>query len=525
MDEENSSAIVRPVTNSPLSAESRQAMFSRATISSASFRGNNELISASRRDKEETISAIQTNQQTLSGIQQEIVSLRQEIGGLNPGLLRIASLIERDSLSEQEAIREQQERERRLAEQKIRLGKEDELENKIQNAIVAPVQALTPKVNDLFGSVGGALAALFGGWLVNQTIEYIKAEGKKNTERMVEIKNNIIRNVAIAGGAIIAIRSGFAIFANVLRGVISKIASLLGKIIAAPFKGAAAAANNVANMVRGKPPGGPAPKPGSSTPGAGAPKPGGPLSGAGNFIKGLGMPLLTGTSLTGLDIASGENPARAAAGAAGGMISSSLAFAGGSVLPIPGSGVAAGALAYGPGAEFGKGLYDKAFGSPTSTSSTETAKQDQVPSATITPQSSMVPGTTSPDSKGGTPEIKPQSSDQPKDEYSDPLGLFSKPSQQNQNAAQLEPNKSSEVEISQAGRENAQLEGAPKQIPQVGPAPEPKPTVVMAPSQSAQQPSQSPMNSGPLADVPLIPSANPDNFYVLYSQMHYNVVV
>jgi hypothetical protein len=29
----------------------------------------------------------------------------------------------------------------------------------------------------------------------------------------------------------------------------------------------------------------------------------------------------------------------------------------------------------------------------------------------------------------------------------------------------------------------------------------------------------------PLTDVPFIPSANTDNFYVLYSQLNYNVVM
>jgi hypothetical protein len=38
------------------------------------------------------------------------------------------------------------------------------------------------------------------------------------------------------------------------------------------------------------------------------------------------------------------------------------------------------------------------------------------------------------------------------------------------------------------------------------------------------QPQTSP-SSKPLTDVPLINSSNPDNFYTLYSQVNYNVVM
>jgi hypothetical protein len=54
---------------------------------------------------------------------------------------------------------------------------------------------------------------------------------------------------------------------------------------------------------------------------------------------------------------------------------------------------------------------------------------------------------------------------------------------------------------------------------------EPKPDIIYA---STGQQSQSSAGSGEtqiLTDVPLIPSSNPDNFYTLYSQVSYNVVI
>ena len=59
----------------------------------------------------------------------------------------------------------------------------------------------------------------------------------------------------------------------------------------------------------------------------------------------------------------------------------------------------------------------------------------------------------------------------------------------------------------------------------IGPEPEPKPNIVYAPSGPSASPQQQPLSTGPASDVPFIPSSNVDNFYVLYSQVNYNVVM
>jgi hypothetical protein len=63
------------------------------------------------------------------------------------------------------------------------------------------------------------------------------------------------------------------------------------------------------------------------------------------------------------------------------------------------------------------------------------------------------------------------------------------------------------------------------QIPNVGALPEPSPNVIMAGGQGDSQQSPS-LQSPPVeSDTPIINSSNPDNFYVLYSQLNYNVVI
>jgi hypothetical protein len=71
----------------------------------------------------------------------------------------------------------------------------------------------------------------------------------------------------------------------------------------------------------------------------------------------------------------------------------------------------------------------------------------------------------------------------------------------------------------------AETKSVPKEMPNVGPAAKPKPNVVIAAAPSQNQSSVPPKSSAPATQVPNIPSSNPDNFYALYSQLNYNVVM
>ena len=283
-------------------------------------------------------------------------------------------------------------------------------------------------------------------------------------------------------------------------------------------------------------------------------------SGAGNFIKGLAAPLLVGSAMTGLDIASGEDPGRAVAGATTGMIGSAAAFAAGSLLPIPGSGVVSSAIAYNPSAEFGKGIYDKFFGKEQTQPQPE-AKPSQ-PSNTKQPQPEVkpaqplvLPANAESLAEQKTEALKPSPQQElvqePKINFPDYSNTFNLSADNTFVSANITSEKASENEIkpNQAmlpqGKElsfdassmfkpespnnfiesynnlkeeepipdkttpiqPAQIQGVPTQTPQVGELPEPKPNVIYASSGSSQQQGAQTnqiSSGGPLTDVPLI---------------------
>lgn len=567
---------VTPLTGSPLSQESRQVIARSTSISGQTIRGSNLLGGVTPSETEiKNLQTLQQNQSSLVEVQSGIFGIKQDINQLNTGLISIATLLQQDANNEERILRSQQESERRLAEEQIRLGKESDLERKIQAAIVAPVAELAPKVQSLFGNVLQSLGYLFGGWLTNQVIEYIKEEGEGNTERLGEIKNNIIKNLVVAGSALLAVKFGMSALSRSLFGITSQVAKLLGKTVAAPF-------NIIKNIVvpsQTKPPGGAKPSTPKPSGGGfgGAIK--GMASGAGNFIKGLASPLLIGSAMTGLDIATGEDPGRAVAGATTGMVGSAAAFAAGSLLPIPGSGVVSSAIAYNPSAEFGKGIYDKFFGKeqPQLEAKPSQPSNTQQPQTEIKPTQPLVlPPNAESIAEQKTEALKtsPQQElvQQPKINFPDYSNTFNLSADNTFVSSNITPEKSSENEIkpnqvmlpkskelsfdasSMFKPENptnflesynnlkteesipnkttpiqpVQIQGVPTQTPQVGELPEPKPNIIYASSESSQQQgtqmNQTPSN-GPLTDVPLIRSSNPDNFYTLYSYSCYNVVI
>jgi len=518
---------------------------------------------------------IQTNQnvqqtQEISALKRTVDALRTETTTLNAGLASISNLVQQDIDLEKQQELQEAELERKLAETKIRMGKESQLEQKITNALVNPVKALQQKVTNIFGRIGEALTTLFAGWLTNQAIEALKANAKGNKNKLEEIKDNVLKHIGYAVGAFAAIKIGFDLIIKTITGLAGKIGGLVLKLAKAPLnlirKGLQAIPIIGPSFGGPKPPAGPGAKP---------PGGGGMLGAAKNFARNMGLPLLAGTALTGLDIAQGEDPGRAIAGATTGMIGSAGAFALGSLIPIPGSGVVTGALSYEPSANFGKEMYDKFFRnqetSPTNVTPTtpmtgspkpeppptivgpaETDAKISQPQSPAEPQNSMLSQPTAPaptQAQPQTPAIPPPSPEMVKNfemawKYKD-NSMFRGRIESAWDKMTVEQQQQAKSWAKSTGKDwtqmkliekppaaqtsslpSAQVQPLPKPTQNVGELTEPAPNVIMMPS-SQSNTQQSSMSRAPTngTDTPLISSSNPDNFYVLYSQLNYNVVV
>jgi hypothetical protein len=590
-------AEVDPLTGSPLSRENRNSLFRSSTVPASTFRGTDigaksELVEQSKK----FVEIQQQNQTVLGTIQQQFQNLQNQINLLSQGINTISGLIQKDTESEQNLLQQQQEQETRNYQRKLRIGRENELEQKIENALVEPVATLTNKVENIFGRVGSALSTLFLGWLGIQGIKALQAWRDKDNSALEEIKNNVLKNIGFGIAAVASIKLGLMAVSSALTFVIRKITGLIFNAIRLPFQIAARGARTLAGNLFGRPSAAPAAAPAAaagrggtvSSPGAAKPpsapkgaKPGG--IGSPWFAGGLSLfsNLLEGRGL-------GESATIAGGGMVGGKIGAKTGATVGSVLGPKGAlvGGFAGGIAGFLGLESAtKNLFDRFSGRDQDTQ--DKGQQYQTLPTLSSPMESMVtppapilpsPGDSSQTMvEPSTPMAPPPSinaevpftgvppEDGEKYEPKSPmmpsetnlrLNISEKASeekvdksknfyQSNFEEGSIKDDISSTLMGDKTSFESLtsaispivkeidtekyfelkpeQLESVPIKPLNIRPLEDPAPNVIVAASPQKKK-IEAP---GPTVktDVPLISPSNPDNFYVLYSQLHYNVVM
>ena len=203
------------------------------------------LVNVERNLEIQTTQNVQQTQE-ISALRSAVDALRTETTTLNKGLVSITKLIQQDSALEKQQEAEKAESERKLAETNVRLGKESQLEQRITNSLVTPVQALQQKVGNIFARIGEALTTLFFGWLTNQGIEALKAASEGNKEKLEEIKDNVLNGIGDAVKVFTAIKTGFNLIIKTITGVTGRIAGFVTRLALAPVKA-------LTNVLRGAP--------------------------------------------------------------------------------------------------------------------------------------------------------------------------------------------------------------------------------------------------------------------------------
>jgi hypothetical protein len=564
---------VDPISGSYLSAERRKALFKRSQVSSNIFGGGGALVPISKKSDPETLSIVKSQStsitslqgqvntlssevanlnkvifiqtQTINGVQELVGSLRGEVTGFNNSLNNVTKAITNDSVLEQNRIKKENEEERKATELGLRVGRESLLEKAIQSALIAPVQAIAQKAQSILSRLSQFFGTLLLGWLTNQGIETLRALSEDNGKKLIEIRDNVLQALGIGAATLFLLNGGFFAIAGTIARLSLKIGGWLLKNTVGRFFGA------LGNLLKGagaallglgkqKPPATTIVPPTTTPPGAKpptvpptAPKGGGPPAPKGGgglgWLKGSGvLNAIFGTLEFGIRKSQGQTNLQAGAGA-GGSVAGSLSGAalgakigllGGPVswITSPLGGLIGGGIGWylgGKGADVLTGA-DKPK-TPTKTSSAKPQSQ-VIPSSTKTTLPAAAPAAALSDKP-----FEQQMSDLEKQASS--IDFTQAPQYGEVNITPEEGNQvssqSSSVNIKPLP---AQTSGVPAQV-NVGPAPAPAPNVIYRRvGSSAQQRSGAAPTGGPVNQVPSISASNPDNFYVLYSQVNYNVV-
>jgi hypothetical protein len=491
-----------------------------------------------------------TNVKVFSNFQQsfstQIDSVRLQLNKVNETLESVATITASESALEKQKDLYEQEKEKRLAEAGARGGKENLLETKIQSALSEPVNRIGNKVSFGFQNLMSFIMTLLGGWLTLEGIKAIKAYQDGDKKQLDDIKNSVIKTLAIAGGIFGVINFGIGRVIGTITGLVAKIGKfIVGGLIIKPFQTVATGLRNVLPGRTVAPPKPPGPK--------------GPVKGP-NFLGGA-LNLYTALRNYG----NGEITDTVMQGVLGALLLTPAGRLVSAVRTLLGVAVTADEIAE----VFGSNIFgenpdtlkkakqvkelaekeaqdnkkNKLTASPLK--KPEAPKPEDAkpaPTTTMVPPASNLqinPPTSTPSSTSATtPPSTPTPSSTsatttPTSIPSTPVATSTPTSAESSKPA---PVPSSTLPLVPAPAETSSKPSIPiitpaetSKVPtlpfNVGPEPEPKPNIIYTSSGSPTPPPQQPLKSGPASDVPAIPSSNPDNFYTLYSQINYNVVI
>jgi len=432
----------------------------------------------------------------------ERISIR--VNSFGSSLATISNQMTQTSALEQMKEKQEQDRQRILAEQQLAAGKESVFERKMQSALVKPLQGLQGKTAGALETLKRFFLSLGVSWLTKQGFEALKAQKEGNKTKLEKIRDSVVSTI----------RKVFLVFTILKRGVgrvIRTIFGISGKIFNAVFtglikkpfralmnaiRGALRVATNTIGRMFGRAPRSPIRQPGRTpgrTPGG---RPGGkPRPSSGGMFGGL----FNGISAF-MNAKNGEYIDTA-------MIVLSMFGKGRIVRGLFGLGYGADEIAE----AFGSNIFGK---DPKARAVVEEAKKQKESEPAQAETSSNVEPTEG--LMGG------KSMD---DDHHDGGGVEANTSQANfQNIdeptpADVSPAGSSEPPAAQVSSPGNMSTPASS----VGPTPAPAPEVNILPQtpQATEVPSEQAPNA---ADIPRVVSFNKDNFYPLYSQVNYNVV-
>tara|TARA_B100000963_G_scaffold312981_1_gene290708 strand:- start:4809 stop:6494 length:1686 start_codon:yes stop_codon:yes gene_type:complete len=169
-----------------------------------------------------------TNQSLqLKTVSRQLEVISNTLTGVNGSLTGISENLALSDRLDRERERANQNRERILAEQGLREGKESALEKKIQNALVSPLRRIGAKAQGVLFNFQKFFLLLAGGWLTNVGIDLINALVSGNTEELEKLKFKFVGGLVAIGGIITLFNTGLkSLFLGLTRfvGLIGRVA-------------------------------------------------------------------------------------------------------------------------------------------------------------------------------------------------------------------------------------------------------------------------------------------------------------
>ena len=177
-----------------------------------------------------TTSLLQQQSLSITSVSQQLQNISSQIGTLDLNLKGVKENLALNDQLERQREAAKQNRERILAEQGLREGKESALENKIQQSLTQPLQRIGQKTQNTLGSLTKFLFTLAGGWLTITGIDLLQSMAEGNVDKINRLKTRFIGGLTIIAGSLTAITLG-------IKNTIGLIGNFTGLVARTAFSG------------------------------------------------------------------------------------------------------------------------------------------------------------------------------------------------------------------------------------------------------------------------------------------------
>ena len=193
---------------------------------------SSSFLGAPRQNQADPVTTSLLQQQSLSKttVSQQLSSISGTLGFVNTNLKGIQENLSVSDTLERQREAAKQNRERILAEQGLREGKESQLENKIQQSLSQPLQRIGQKTQNTLGSLTKFLFTLAGGWLTITGIDLLQSMAEGNVDKINKLKTRFIGGLTIIAGSLTAITLG-------IKSTIGLIGNFAGLVARTAFGG------------------------------------------------------------------------------------------------------------------------------------------------------------------------------------------------------------------------------------------------------------------------------------------------
>ena len=155
-----------------------------------------------------TTDLLQEQSLKLTSVSGQLQNISRQIATLDFNIKSVRENIALGDQLERQREAAKQNRERILAEQGLREGKESALENKIQSALMQPIQKIGAKTQGILGQLGQFLFTLAGGWLAITGVDLLQAMAEGNVDKINRLKTKFLVGLTTILGSLTAISIG-----------------------------------------------------------------------------------------------------------------------------------------------------------------------------------------------------------------------------------------------------------------------------------------------------------------------------